>query len=145
MRVFIPITQGQVLIIDYEDYDLVKQYKWSAAHRGSRYYVETRRNRTKIHRLIMNCPKGMVVDHIDGNLLNNCRSNLRICSVLENNMNRSGFKGVTKLKDCNRWRARIRLKGILTCLGLYNSPEKAHNAYCIAANIHFKQFANSGE
>ena len=76
---------------------------------------------------------------------------MRICSILENNRNRKlyktniiGLKGVTKLKSCNRWRARIRVNGKLICLGLYKTPEQAHSAYCDAASIYFKEFANKG-
>lgn len=101
-----------------------------------------------IHRLITNCPDGMVIDHIDGNPANNCRNNLRICTTKQNTRNQSrrrdntsGYKGVHWVPQNRKWRAMIKVEGIKIHLGLFPTPEEAHNAYCIAALKYHGEFA----
>lgn len=94
------------------------------------------------HRLVMSAPPGRVVDHIDGNALNNTRANLRICSVSQNSMNRrhdtdssSGYKGVAKDKRAisNPWNAAIQANGVRKHLGRFPTADAAHAAYVKAA------------
>ncbi len=100
-----------------------------------------------MYRLIMNAPKGMVVDHYDGNGLNNCRANLRICTRQQNayNSRRSGgtsqFKGVHFEKATGKWRATITLKGEHFDLGLYDDEVEAARAYDRKAIELFGEFA----
>ena len=84
----------------------------------------------RMHRLIMDCPKGMVIDHIDGNGLNNRKSNLRICTHAENCQNlhgvnprnvTSGIRGVSWHKGDKRWRVRVAHK----LIGEYKDIETA--------------------
>lgn len=104
-----------------------------------------------LHRLIMNPQKGMEVDHMDGNGLNNSRQNLRICSREENGRNRklsslntSGFHGVcfTKTeKRRKRWLAVIRAKGKKITLGRFHTKEEAAFVYNQAAKKYHGEFA----
>ncbi len=88
------------------------------------------------------------IDHIDRNKSNNAFSNLRISTESQNIANSklhrdstTGFKGVTKRKNQNKYRARIRYEGNLISLGDYDTPEEAHEAYCKAAKRLFGKFA----
>jgi len=96
-----------------------------------------------MHRLIMQPPEGMVVDHIDGNGLNNRRSNLRICTPHQNSFNQpqrpgtSRFKGVSFRRDCGKWDVQIRMKGKALHLGLYEDEEQAAHVYdCKAVELY---------
>lgn len=88
----------------------------------------------KLHRVIMDPKKELVVDHLNGNGLDNTCANLRIATSAQNSMNRSinkntssGYKGVHKKR--NKWQARIFKDGVAYHLGCYDTPEKASKAY----------------
>jgi hypothetical protein len=128
----IPLTKGQFAMVDVADFEWLSQYRWFAMKRnGGGYYAITRRGPRSIsmHRLIMGEPKGLVVDHIDGNGLNNCRCNLRICTSQQNNCNRqprpgaSAFIGVHRRRG--RWHARVVNKGEPTNSGLFDDEIEA--------------------
>jgi HNH endonuclease len=99
----------------------------------------------------MQCPKGMVVDHMDGNTFNNQRSNLRVCTVQENSQNRvkvtsrnlSGHLGVSpyRTQKLDRFRAHITINGILTHIGYFDDLEDAIAARKAAAAYWFGAFA----
>lgn len=154
-RVFIPITKGQVLIIDHDDYELVKQYKWYATTNCSVYYARTKKHingkiaRILLHRLITNCPRDMQIDHIDGNGLNNCRDNLRVCTHSQNQHNKkkmkrntSGYKGVFFNKRDSNWKSMIMVNKKSVFLGYFSNPEDAYKAYCEAAEKYHGEFKN---
>ncbi|WP_390884825.1 AP2 domain-containing protein [Cupriavidus gilardii] len=91
------------------------------------------------------------VDHIDGNTLNNCRSNLRLCTQKENKQNirlksnsRSRIKGVYYDAARDRWQAYICVDKKKIHLGRHKTPEDAHMAYAAAARAYFGDFANLG-
>ena len=93
-------------------------------------------------------PGALQIDHIDGNGLNNAFSNLRKsdasenqCNTKKRSNNSSGFKGVGWSKLHKRWRARIQFKGREHSLGLFDTPELAHMAYCKAAAELHGEFA----
>lgn len=92
---------------------------------------------------------GEYPDHIDGDPLNNRRENLRLASRAQNNRNRklssnssTGLKGVTKHR--NKWAAQIGIDNKRLYLGLFDTPQEAHAAYCEAAVRMFGQFARFG-
>jgi hypothetical protein len=133
---FILLTQGQVAMVDAEDFPELNKYKWCAVRRGNTFYA-SRGGRGKgilMHRVIMHPPDNMVVDHIDGNGLNNCKSNLRICTKAQNNYNSRPkgatcrFKGVSRLKRNGKYRAVIGYKGELTEIGEFDDPLDAARA-----------------
>lgn len=70
--------------VSKEDWRLIQRYNWAATKRRNVFYVRNGRQ-DLLHRFIMRPPRGYAVDHIDGDPLNNRRSNLRICTVGENN------------------------------------------------------------
>lgn len=135
-------------IIDDEDFELVSKYHWYTDNKG---YLRIERNRKKIklHRLLTNCPKGLTVDHINGNKLDNRRSNLRICTNQENvrnvvkrKNNKSGFKGVYWHTQSKCWRAKITVNGKCITVGGFKIKEDAAKAYDKAAIKYFGEFAN---
>lgn len=86
--------------IDTEDIDKVKQHRWSLDKDG---YVVS--DSIRLHRYVMNCPKGKIVDHINHDVSDNRKCNLRICSVSENNMNsrmKNNKLGVRNIHYCER-------------------------------------------
>jgi len=152
----IPLTQGKFVIVDAEDYPRLVQHKWRAQKTTNTYYavrdVGPRDKQTRIwmHREIMQTPKGMVVDHINHNGLDNRKRNLRNCTVAQNAHNsrrhiksNSQYKGVCWDKYCTPgWKAQIRYKGKTTGLGYFNSEIDAAKAYDKAAKQLFGKFAN---
>ncbi len=90
---YIPLTRGMHAIVDAEDHEWLGRHKWqvqpSANHR-THYAKRVYRGRLILmHRQIMKPPKGMFIDHINGNGLDNRRCNLRICTPGQNSCNRS--------------------------------------------------------
>lgn len=146
---FIPLTQGKVAIVDAKDYHWLSKYKWYATKSGQRFYAQRHKNGRNIsmHRMIMQAPKQMVVDHIDGNGLNNRRANLRLCSIPENLRNRrspggtSKYKGVTFHKQRKKWRAVISSNRRHIHLGLFDDEIDAARAYDRKADELFGEFA----
>jgi hypothetical protein len=103
-----------------------------------------------VHRLIWLISYGewpsAIVDHIDGNPLNNVLSNLRLASKSQNSMNAktpctntTGFKGV-RIRG-SKYNAQIKFNGKKYSLGNFDTPELAHAAYCGAAKVLFGEFA----
>jgi hypothetical protein len=146
---YVPLTQGHEAVIDAQDVPLVSGWNWCAARSGSTFYAIRRDNRAKttirMHRVIMGAAAPEVlVDHRDGNGLNNVRKNIRVATKGQNNRNvrtqarsKSGFKGVTHHAESGKWRARIRANGALVSLGLFKDAASAHDAYCRAsAKLH---------
>ncbi|HEV7352551.1 MAG TPA: HNH endonuclease [Brevundimonas sp.] len=161
MSRLIPLTQGQCAIVDDDDFAWLSQWKWHAQKNGRGGFYAKRRGENRqvisMHREIIQTPKGLVTDHVDGNGLNNQRSNLRLATQLQNMMNRRGkrggtsrFKGVwvdPSPRNLKAWRAAIRVDGKLCYLGRFTTEEEAGAAYAHAAAEHFGHFANttSGE
>ena len=94
----IQLTQGKVALVDDEDFHYLNQWNW-AASKGKNYvwYAARKEGRQRInmHRQITNFPKNQIIDHRDRNGLNNQKSNLRICTIQQNNCNRRSAKNST--------------------------------------------------
>lgn len=150
----ITLTQGKSATIDTEDYKSISKFKWFAKKDGKNSYacrsifVKGKGGTIMMHRQIMDkCPKGKEIDHIDGNGLNNRRSNLRIVSKSQNQLNAglridnsSGFKGVSWDKRHKMWYAYARLSGKQVNLGRYTKITEAVTAYEIFTDRHYKQY-----
>lgn len=88
--------------IDLDDYKKVKNISWYEASNGYIMHKEKGKKVMQLHRFIMNAPKGTVVDHINHNIKDNRKCNLRICSQSENTLNRKRKpKGITKIQRNN--------------------------------------------
>lgn len=147
----IPVTNTRPAIVNDSDYELVARHKW---HRSSKGYAQTvlplgrgQQRTVLMHRLILDAPKGIQVDHIDHDKLNNRRSNIRLCSGHDNQGNRrssvgsSRFKGVTWSKQKRKWKAYIQQRKSTCYLGYYDAEEAAARAYDAAAREYFGEFA----
>jgi hypothetical protein len=154
MSIEFKITGNQIVLIDEEDYDLVNGFnKWKLTKQGypqSRKMINRKTTYTYMHRLIVNCPKNMQVDHINGNKLDNRKSNLRICFHADNCKNRkkpktntSGYKGVSFDKVKKRWIATIVSNKIRYHLGFFKNKQDAFFAYKDASVKLHQEFSNT--
>lgn len=140
----IPLTQGKFALVDAEDYEWLMGYKWMFNSGG--YAIRY----TPMHRAIIDAPTHLVVDHINGNRLDNRKCNLRICTRAENHRNTKGhhnrsakYKGVVRWR--NKFKARIRINYKLIYLGLFSTQKEAALAYNEAAKKYFGRFARLNE
>jgi len=146
----LPLSKGQVALVDREDFAVVSRWKWSARAARSRtgkfYVVRTfsengRASTLLLHRFLLRPPEGVLVDHINGDPLDNRRANLRLCSRQENRWNcgcmRPGkkFLGVTHrpLNALRPYYADIKIDGCGIHLGAFATAEEAARAYDAAA------------
>lgn len=105
------------------------------------------------HRIVWALCKGEmpdgILDHIDGDRLNNRIENLRLSDNSLNQANAkprrnsSGLKGVTWQKSNKKWQASIKVRGKSIYLGSYDTPEEAHQKYIEAARAHFGEHARA--
>ena len=148
----IPLTRDKFAIVDAEDYDRLNKYKWHALKGQRNYYARNHRpNGTVLmHRVILNAPRGLVVDHINHNGLDNRKRNLRLCTAAQNSQNRrprtrpnktSKYKGVTFDKNRNRFAAYIKHNKKAYFLGRFKDETDAAKAYDKKAKELFGQFA----
>jgi len=149
----IPLTHGKVALVDDEDYERLKYLRWYAHKDRHIWYAQAhhpRHGTVVMHRVILGLGRGRLVlsDHIDGDGLNNQRSNLRRANPQQNAVNRqkqrnntSGYPGVALHKPTGRWEAKIRVNRERISLGYFNTPEEAARAYIAAALKYRGEFA----
>ena len=160
------------VLYDEEDREIIEGYKWQIRKKSQTYYVcakvygpdkdewyisptsgkrQRKRKTIRMHRLITKCPKGLQVDHINHNGLDNRRKNLRICNNVQNQWNRrkgnnnnSGFKGVSieSRRKTKKYRVQIGYMGKTRHLGYFESPVEAAKIYDAKAKELFGEFAN---
>jgi hypothetical protein len=150
----IQLTKGHVTIVDNEDFDWLINHNWHA--HDANLYMCYARSRIKgkhirMHRLILQhhglLEDGLVVDHIDGNGMNNQKANLRPCTQAENLRNRkgpfkNGYRGITRsISRKNPWMAQLSIDGKRKYLGIFPTREAAARAYDQAARKHHGEFA----
>ncbi len=147
---------GQVIVLSATRFTRVDEsdYRWLSvfAWRVREGYVIRSSDDLRMHRVIMDAKPGQIVDHINGDPLDNRRSNLRICTQQGNQWNRrktknptsSKFKGVWFAKNhahtARPWRAQIKV-GKVRYLGSFATEIEAAQAYDRAATEHFGEFA----
>lgn len=152
----IVLTNGDCTLVDDSDYERLNQFNWYYHDRrkdGGGYVVRRQWNfdtkearMVTMHREILGCPEGQHVDHKNGNTLDNRKSNLRICTRSQNQMNRpaqrnntSGFKGVWAIKGTDKWQAMITVDRKRTYLGVFKDKLEAAKAYNkMAKKLHGK-------
>ena len=152
----ISLTQGKVAIVDDEDFASVAMFKWFAVRGcGDTFYACRTINLTKLdkvrvamHRAILAADDRLMVDHVNGNGLDNRRVNLRLCVNRLNCRNRRGvantssrFKGVSWHRRMQKWTANIRDVDGQHWLGTFDSEEDAARSYDAAARERFGDFA----
>lgn len=151
----IPLTNSSLSAIVDDDFDFFFKENWCElkGFAARSEYLGKINGKYKnsiifMHRKIINAPKGLQVDHINHNKLDNRKSNLRLCSNQENSRNmrgkkkRSGqFKGVSWDSENSKWRARIRTADGNKNIGRYLCEIAAARAYDDAARLYFGEFA----
>lgn len=151
----IDISKGQIVLVDDEDFNWLSKHKWYFSHGYAVRYYGREDNKQKIarmHREIMTYSGYDIlnkqIDHIDGNGLNNTKSNLRIVTQSQNLQNRgkpsnntSGYKGVSFSKIINKWEAYITVRGHRIRLGYFDTAKDAAHAYDLAAVDYHGEFA----
>ena len=150
----VPLSRGLFAIVDDEDYEAVSAKRWYAnpqKNRNRRFPYAERQERGKhiqMHREILQPPSSFHVDHINGNGLDNRRSNLRLVSNAQNQQNRikhkagtSAYKGVSLAPRGNRWYAKIMVDGKDVFLGSFLREVDAAKAYNVAASARFGEHA----
>ena len=145
----IPLGNGAFALVDTADFEWLMESKWFLSERG--YALRRRPNRKSgegMHRVLLDPPKGMISDHINGNRLDNRRCNLRLATPLQNSQNRgrnkvstSLYKGVCWKVENNKWQARIRVNGKQSHIGLYETEADAARAYNAAAILNHGDYS----
>ena len=129
----IKITQGKEAIIDDEDFDRISKNKWSYHHSG---YVVRGKPQVSLHRFIMGAKKRQYIDHINGNKLDNRKSNLRFCTPAQNQYNKLGTRNIQKgiwWRDTRKaWIVRIQADGKRHWVGYFKKYSDALEAHKIA-------------
>lgn len=153
----IKLTQGKVALVDDADYEWLSQWKWCAHKqpKGEKFYAvrglyleDGTHHSIRMHRQILNASEGTEVDHIDCNGLNNQRSNLRLATRSQNEMNKvpwkknktSKYKGVHYCNTRRKYVMGIRFNNSLK-RKYHTSEIDAAQAYDELARIHHGEFA----
>lgn len=148
----IPLADGRVAVVDDDDYERFAKHKWYthddyATRKSSR--ASPPRLTVRMHREVVGAGPGVIVDHINGDRLDNRKSNLRIASTFINARNRrlnsnnkSGAKGVRRSKQ-GRWVAEIKAENQTTYLGTFATVQEAADAYDAAAIVRHGEAAST--
>jgi hypothetical protein len=151
----VELTRGFAATVDDEDFERVICIPWHVSGTFGRPYarnttwIRGAARYTYMHKLIIEAESWQRVDHIDGNTLNNCRNNLRLATIQQNNFNRnkstrsksSKFKGVSWDASRQKWMASIMWSGRSMTLGRFEDERTAALAYNDAARSIFGEFA----
>jgi hypothetical protein len=154
----IKLTQGKFAIVDAEDFEQLNKFKWYPEKSRRTFYAIRNEKKqgcgnkqiiVKMHRLIMNSPPDLSIDHINHNGLDNRKANLRIVSQTQNVWNArkwatkcsSRYKGVNFTKMNNKWRAKIMHKRKWFNLGYFDDEESAARAYDAKARELFGEYS----
>jgi hypothetical protein len=139
-------------IINAEDIDLVKDYRWymASGYALTNIYNPSTKKRSilQLHRLLLNPESDQECDHKNRKRLYNYRKNLRACTRIQNIMNSgpeksniSGYKGVGWQESTKKWTAQLWVKGKRIYLGIFTASETAALAYNKAALKYHDEFA----
>jgi len=150
----IELTQGKFALVSDHRFEYLNQWKWCAVYKRGKWRAMRKQwfpviKTIYMHRVIMNVTDSQVlIDHWDGDSLNNQDENLRICTNTENLRNRgaqknntSGYKGVHWNKDNKNWVAQIQVNRKIIYLGSFANINDAAKAYNKAAEKYHGEFA----
>lgn len=161
---YVMLNRSRFTLLDEEDLEIVGPYFWRAtrANKKKRLYVrgykigESKSKQVRMHRMVMNAPTGVVVDHRNLNTMDNRKHNLRFCSSGQNSHNAVGkhmagrtskFKGVSDRSKSHGpnikkpWYAEGRANGVRTGLGCFTTEIEAARAYNEWAKVAHGDFA----
>lgn len=150
----IPLTRGFEAMVDDEDFDSLNAFCWvylpdrNTSYGMRRIVRNGKKSTLSMHRHILKEPNG-IVDHIDGNGLNNQRSNLRVVNAKQNQWNSrkhkdncsSPYKGVSWNKHAKKWKASFGPSANRFCLGYCVDPKEAALLYNVAASFAYREYA----
>lgn len=116
------VADGRKFYFDLEDYEKISKYNWSIT--GNNYLINTKEDKAILmHRYILNAPENKLVDHINHNTLDNRKSNLRLCTSRQNNINKK-CNGFT-LRNSGKYEVSIRANSGYEYLGRFATKEEA--------------------
>jgi len=134
-----------LILIDTDMVDMASKIRWCVNDSRptkagpSRYAVGYQDGKLiKMHRYLLNTPRHLQTDHINGDRLDNRLCNLRGVSNQENSFNQKNSKGYSYNARSRKWQAHIKINGKLLYLGLYATPDEAHAAYVAAKTVWHK-------
>jgi hypothetical protein len=146
MTQYVNLSKDMMARVSGIDYALLQKHKWCVSNGYAASRIDG--HLVYMHRLILNAPAGVGIDHIDGDKLNNERGNLRLATQRQNMRNQprhrqgtSGYKGVSLRNDTGKYAAHITVDYKKLSLGCYADPVVAARAYDEAARLHFGEFA----
>ena len=117
------------VLFDREDLERVSAHQWCLSYggklTGKTKFYPFNFIVGKLHQFIMGKKDGLVVDHIDGDTLNNRRSNLRHITQQQNLWNTPSYKGYYFSKDRKKWRVEVRENGKKKVIGNFETEEEA--------------------
>lgn len=148
----IPVGKCRLSIIDQDDYDRISKSSWFVKKGRYTCYAGTRdchKKTTSLHREVLNLKQGdPIIDHRNGNGLDNRKCNLRISTYEANNFNSrirsdniSGYRGVSWHKGRKKWCAQISVNKKVIHGGYYSNPQAAAMAYDKLAIINRGEYA----
>lgn len=152
----IPLTQGQVAIVDDEDYEWLSESTWYAARNKESFYAARHippgptsiARQFPMHNAVWThyngpIPAGLTIDHADRDTLNDQQSNLRLATRAQQAQNhglrkdnKSGYRGVYWYQPTECWRSMIKVSGQVVHLGYFADPAVAARAFDTSARIH---------
>jgi len=150
------LGDGIWTLVSPQDYYPLSSFNWYLASNGQQFYAFTnvkiglgKIKMVSMHRMIMNAPRHLIVDHKNGNTLDNRKTNLRFATRAQNAFNRQKVKtktcskyiGAYFEKRTGRWTVKIRVDGKRLWLGRFNSELDAARAYDAAAKKYHGEFA----
>ncbi len=151
MSVAIPLTKGKVAIVDDADAEMLSQYRWcylSVGYAARHERINGKDRMILMHRFLLSASPEQLVDHINGNGLDNRRENIRLCTKADNQRNQrrnskntTGYKGVSFDKGRGKYIASIQVLGTQIHLGRFSTAEEASKAYEEAASRYHGEFA----
>lgn len=148
---YVKLTRGEYAIVDDEDFEKVSKFIWFATGDG-RGHIYARRNANSLsqisalHNMIIDVPSGYIIDHINGNTLDNRKENLRVATYRQNSLNK-GFahnrkvKGVSWIKKNKAYRAYITPYRRQRHIGCFKKLDDAKRAYDVEAIKEFGVWA----
>lgn len=145
----IALDGGRLAKVDISDYEVLIGFAWYIDDKGYATTGHGARTR-RMHQLVLKAPRDRLVDHVNGDRLDNRMCNLRVCTPAQNQWNRgkprttakvaSRYKGVSWDKTNLRWRSKIVVAGKQMHLGYFADEVSAAHAYDAAAQKHFGEY-----